>query len=92
MLDRTSLRERCHGAKQKAKLRLTEPSSWALPQQSSSVAPADVWTNADMEPVPPEKRTWSKGAFITYWLSDLVTIGTWSTGSAIITTGRAAWK
>ncbi|KLU88283.1 hypothetical protein MAPG_07270 [Magnaporthiopsis poae ATCC 64411] len=43
-----------------------------------------------MEPVPPEKRTWGKGAFITYWLSDLVTIGTWSTGAAIITTGLTA--
>lgn len=62
-----NLRERGHAAKEKARLRLTDPKSWKLPKQPSSIAPADVWTNLDMDPVPPERRTWGKGAFITYW-------------------------
>lgn len=74
-------------AAQKARLRITQPSSWKLPKQSSSIAPSDVWTNSDMDPVPPERRTWGRGAFVTYWVSDLVTISTWSSGSAIITLG-----
>lgn len=41
-----------------------------------------------MDPVPPERRTWGKGAFFTYWVSDLITISTWSTGSAIVTLGK----
>lgn len=87
MLSATSLRNRSHAAKEKANMRLTQPSSWQLPKQNSSIAPGYVWTNADMEPVPPEKRTWGKSAFITYWFSDLVTISTWSSGSAILTIG-----
>lgn len=87
MITQLKLRERGDAIKEKAYLRLTQPSSWKLPKQSSSIAPAHVWTNADMDPVPPERRTWGKGAFVTYWVSDLVTISTWSTGSAIITLG-----
>ncbi|KAI8931474.1 hypothetical protein NX059_011142 [Plenodomus lindquistii] len=75
---------------EKAQLRLTQPSSWRLPKQSSSVAPPDVWTNSDMDPVPPERRTWGRGAFVTYWVSDLITISTWSSGSAMITLGLSA--
>ncbi|KAH6670291.1 uracil permease [Plectosphaerella plurivora] len=87
---KSTLRERGHAAKEKAHLRLTQPSSWAIPKQPSSIAPPDVWTNIDMDPVPLERRTWGKSAFITYWFSDLVTISTWSTGSAILTTGLTA--
>jgi len=90
MLDNIRLRQHGQAAKQKAKLRLSEPSSWKLPKQASSIAPPDVWTNADMDPVPPEKRTWGKSAFVTYWFSDLVTIATWSSGSAIVTLGLTA--
>ena len=85
-----SIRSRSHAAKEKIKLRMTQPSSWQLPKQNSSIAPPDVWTNADMEPVPPEKRTWGKSAFVTYWFSDLVTISTWSSGSAIFTLGKCS--
>ncbi|KAI1854981.1 hypothetical protein JX265_012336 [Neoarthrinium moseri] len=74
----------------KANLRLTQPSSWALPKQESSIAPPDVWTNADQDPVPPEKRTWTKRAFFTYWLSDLVTISGWAAASSIVATGLSA--
>jgi hypothetical protein len=88
MLSQFKVRERGHAAAQKATMRITQPSSWKLPKQSSSIAPPDVWTNADMDPVPPERRTWGRGAFVTYWVSDLITISTWSSGSAIITLGR----
>ncbi|RAR10228.1 NCS1 nucleoside transporter family [Stemphylium lycopersici] len=90
MFSPTALLNRSNAAKDKIKLRMTTPSSWRLPKQDSSIAPPDVWTNADMEPVPPEKRTWGKSAFITYWFSDLVTISTWSSGSAIFTIGLTA--
>ena len=92
MLGGLRLRERAQNAKEKAGARLTEPFSWKLSKQTSSIAPPDVWTNADMDPVPPEKRTWDTGAFITYWFSDLVTIATWSSGSAIITLGTIRFR
>jgi NCS1 family nucleobase:cation symporter-1 len=89
-MNRQALRERGNAALRKTQLRLTKPSSWKLPKQSSSIAPPHVWTNADMDPVPVEKRTWGNGAFVSYWVSDLVTISTWSSGSAIITLGMSS--
>lgn len=82
------LKDRARAAADKARLRVVEPSSWRLPKQSSSIAPPHVWTNADMDPVPPERRTWGRGAFVTYWVSDLITISTWSSGSAVVTLGK----
>ncbi|KAF2726994.1 uracil permease [Polyplosphaeria fusca] len=90
MLDGLRLRERGQAARHKATMRVTKPSSWKLPKQTSSFAPPDVWTNADMDPVPVEKRTWGTSTFLTYWFSDLVTVSTWSSGSAIITLGLTA--
>ncbi|KAI0583775.1 uracil permease [Pyrenophora tritici-repentis] len=90
MLSSRSIRNRGHAVKEKVHQRLTDASSWRLPKQNSGIAPPDVWTNADMEPVPPEKRTWGKSAFVTYWFSDLVTISTWSSGSAIFASGLTA--
>ncbi|KAK8106836.1 uncharacterized protein PG998_008849 [Apiospora kogelbergensis] len=85
-----TLRKRGGDIREKVHLRVTQPSSWLLPKQSSSIAPPGVWTNADQDPVPEEKRTWTKWAFITYWFSDLITISTWMQASAIMTTGLSA--
>ncbi|KAF5849042.1 hypothetical protein GGP41_010139 [Bipolaris sorokiniana] len=42
MLSATYLRNRSHAAKEKAKMRLTQPSSWQLPKKNSSNAPSYV--------------------------------------------------
>ena len=42
----TSLREGVDASLSKANTRLREPASWALPKQSSSIAPEYVWVNA----------------------------------------------
>ncbi|KAI1495240.1 uracil permease [Biscogniauxia mediterranea] len=70
--------------------RLTDPHSWKLPKQSSSIAPAHVWTNADQDPVPPARQTWTRWAFVGYWYSDLMTVTSWSASSAIVATGLTA--
>ncbi|KAK4561465.1 hypothetical protein LTR86_004783 [Recurvomyces mirabilis] len=74
----------------KARTRVRDPSSWALPKQSSSVAPEHVWSNIDQDPVPIEKRTWTGWSFTWYWFSDLVTIAGWSAASSVMTTGLSA--
>ncbi|KAH7021200.1 NCS1 nucleoside transporter [Microdochium trichocladiopsis] len=89
-MDFSALRQRGQAAKEKAHERITNPSSWKLPKQASSIAPANVWSNADQDPVPVEQRTWTKWTFMTYWFSDLFTISTWQAGSAILTTGLSA--
>lgn len=64
--------------------------SWALPKQSSSVAPPHVWSNIDQDPVPRERRTWTGWTFVLYWFSDLVTFSTWSQGSSVVAAGLSA--
>jgi hypothetical protein len=45
-MDFAEYRVRGRKATEKAKLRITQPSSWKLEKQESSIAPANVWTNA----------------------------------------------
>lgn len=68
----------------------TRLSGWVLPKQTSSVAPPHVWSNADMDPVPPERRTWTAWVFVIYWFSDLVTVSTWSGASSVVAAGLSA--
>ncbi|KAK6954991.1 hypothetical protein Daesc_002621 [Daldinia eschscholtzii] len=89
-MDSFTFRQRSHAIKEKTQARLTDWRSWELPKQTSSIAPSHVWTNADQDPVPEEKQTWTKWAFIGYWYSDLVTVSTWTAASAIMTTGLTA--
>ncbi|KAI0850077.1 uracil permease [Daldinia vernicosa] len=89
-MDSFTFRQRGHAIKEKTQARLTDWHSWKLPKQTSSIAPAHIWTNADQDPVPEEKQTWTKWAFIGYWYSDLVTVSTWTAASAIMTTGLTA--
>ncbi|KAI1139762.1 uracil permease [Hypoxylon sp. FL0543] len=89
-MDSLTIRQHGLAVKEKAIARLTDRPSWTLPKQSSSIAPPHVWTNADQDPVPEDKRTWSSWAFIGYWYSDLVTVSTWTAASAIMTTGLTA--
>lgn len=65
-------------------------SGWVLPKQTSSVAPPHVWSNADMDPVPIERQTWTGWVFVMYWFSDLVTVSTWSGASSVVAAGLSA--
>lgn len=52
----------------KAQLRAyaTSLSAWELPRKPSTVAPPDVCTNEDMDPVPAHLRTWTGWTFALY--------------------------
>lgn len=42
-----------------------QPFSWKLPRQASSLAPEDVYTNADLDPTTdPAQRTWGYGTWV----------------------------
>lgn len=84
------LDRRLQHASTKAKLRFTSASSWTLPKESSSVAPDHVWSNADQDPVPPERQTWSSWDFTWYWFSDLVTASGWAQAASIVALGLSA--
>ncbi|MCJ1482561.1 hypothetical protein MMC06_002727 [Schaereria dolodes] len=69
------------------KKRCTTVSAWELPKQDSALAPPDVWTNADMDPVPPENQTWTIWTWMAYWATDTINLGTWETASSVIAVG-----
>ncbi|GAA5897719.1 hypothetical protein JCM6882_000076 [Rhodosporidiobolus microsporus] len=54
-----------------------------LPVEESSIAPQGVRTNHDMDPVPPEKRTWTASVWVTYWASDI----SWQKAASMIQLG-----
>lgn len=49
-----------------------------------------IIVNVDQDPVPPEKWTWTGWTFTQYWLSDLVTVSTWSAASSAFSSGLTA--
>lgn len=49
------------------------------------------WTNADLEPTPPEGQTWGSMNFVTYWLCDALSPGNLRLGSSIVTLGLS-WR
>ncbi|RMZ85338.1 hypothetical protein DV737_g778, partial [Chaetothyriales sp. CBS 132003] len=56
-------------------------------ETESALAPKEVWTNADMDPVPPEHQTWTLWTWMAYWATDTVNLGTWETASSVIAVG-----
>lgn len=95
------------------------PSSWAIPKETSCIAPDDVQTNkgpsglppsschlhvrfvtecrsdaccTDMDPSPPEYRTYTSWTFFAYWVSDLVNPGSWSTVASFVALGLTWWE
>ncbi|KAG7090689.1 hypothetical protein E1B28_009786 [Marasmius oreades] len=73
--------------------RYLAPNSWALKPSPSSLAPPEYqrWTNEDMDPVPPNRRTWSTRNYITYWISDAANAPTWQCASSMIAIGLS-WR
>ena len=69
------------------KARCTTIKAWELPKQESALAPPGVWTNADMDPVPPENQTWTLWTWMAYWATDTINLGTWETASSVIAVG-----
>ncbi|KAL6242011.1 hypothetical protein RBB50_010922 [Rhinocladiella similis] len=74
-----------------AKAKATSVKAWELPKGESSVAPPDVWSNIDQDPVPPERRTWSGWSFLGYWFSDLADVNGWLAGSSVLAVGLT-WR
>ncbi|KAI9664553.1 MAG: hypothetical protein M1821_005999 [Bathelium mastoideum] len=69
------------------KKRCTSIKAWELPKQDSALAPDYVWTNSDMDPVPPENQTWTLFTWMAYWATDTINLGTWETASSVIAVG-----
>ncbi|KAF2084926.1 cytosine-purine permease [Saccharata proteae CBS 121410] len=49
------------------------------------------WSNADLDPVPPEQRQWTTMNFVFYWANDAITPGSLRLGSSLYSLGLS-WK
>ncbi|OIW23878.1 putative uracil permease [Coniochaeta ligniaria NRRL 30616] len=64
---------------------------WVLPKQESSWAPAGTWTNIDLDVTPLARRTWTSLTILGYWVSDVISMQSWETGSTILALGLT-WR
>ncbi|KAF7545566.1 hypothetical protein G7046_g9535 [Stylonectria norvegica] len=71
-----------------SKLRRRLPGfSWAVRQEESSFAATPSASNADFDPIPPSKRTWTWGAYVAYWMADAWAVSNWEVASSMIAVG-----
>ncbi|KAH6904538.1 cytosine-purine permease [Coprinopsis sp. MPI-PUGE-AT-0042] len=56
-------------------------------QLGGKFGPNPRWSNKDMDPVPPEKRTWNTFNYITYWVSDALSPASWQLASSMLAVG-----
>jgi cytosine/uracil/thiamine/allantoin permease len=45
-----------------------------VPFQAGVYANSPRWSNKDLDPIPPEKRTWGGFDYWAYWTSDMVSL------------------
>ncbi|KAM0746960.1 hypothetical protein T439DRAFT_329233 [Meredithblackwellia eburnea MCA 4105] len=50
----------------------------------------DTWTNRDLIPIPPERRTYKVWSFFIYWMISGACISAYSTGSSLLAYGLTA--
>ncbi|EJD55067.1 NCS1 nucleoside transporter family [Auricularia subglabra TFB-10046 SS5] len=65
--------------------------AWELEPEVSSLGQHNSWSNKDMEPCPPEARTWSTYNYIAYWVSDAFNVATWEVASSMLAVGLS-WR
>ena len=56
------------------KARLEPHLHWRVPFQAGVYANSPRWSNKDLDPIPPEKRTWGGADYWAYWTSDMVSL------------------
>lgn len=66
---------------------LADPKTWEIETEPGSFAPNSRWSNKDMDPVPPHKRTWTTLNYILYWISDATNVAVWELASSMLAIG-----
>ncbi|KAF2420968.1 hypothetical protein EJ08DRAFT_641862 [Tothia fuscella] len=63
------------------------PFNLEVRQEESSFATTKNASNADFDPIPPSKRTWTWGAYVAYWMADAWAVSNWQVASSMIAVG-----
>ncbi|KAL2007498.1 hypothetical protein VTN00DRAFT_8936 [Thermoascus crustaceus] len=53
---------------------------------------SSVWLNDDIRPLPVERRTWTKYAFISFWAINQICLSNWQVGSSLVASGLSVWQ
>jgi nucleobase:cation symporter-1, NCS1 family len=61
--------------------------SWEVRQEKSTFAATANASNADFDPIPPSKRTWTWKAYVAYWMADAWAVSNWEVASSMIAVG-----
>ncbi|KAG7291083.1 hypothetical protein NEMBOFW57_001093 [Staphylotrichum longicolle] len=61
-----------------------------VPFQAGIYANSPRWSNKDLDPIPPERRTWGGGDYWAYWVSDMLAPPLASTVSSVMSLGFTA--
>lgn len=56
------------------------PFTLEVRQEESSFAASKNASNADFDPIPPSKRTWTWKAYVAYWMADAWAVSNWEVG------------
>lgn len=68
-------------------------SSWLRVEQSITKSKRERWlSNADLEPVKLENRTWTSMSFVNFWVSDSININTLMLCQANVALGQTWWQ
>ncbi|KAK9475927.1 permease for cytosine/purines, uracil, thiamine, allantoin-domain-containing protein [Lipomyces japonicus] len=72
---------------------LPEPTTWQSIVKRLEVSGHDTTRNSnkDLDPVPPEMRTWNWWHYISYWISDNFTPSGWRKAASLMAIGMS-WK
>jgi NCS1 family nucleobase:cation symporter-1 len=66
-----------------------ETTDTSLDQHGHNDSP-QTWSNEDLDPTPPEKRTWRWWNFVTFYLG--LSFGNWTLGSTMVGIGLNWWQ
>ncbi|KAI0319812.1 cytosine-purine permease [Amylostereum chailletii] len=66
-------------------------SAWRLEPEPSTFAPSSLWSNKDMDPVPPERQTWRTFNYIAFWISDAANPAVCELASSMLALGLS-WR
>lgn len=63
---------------------------WRVPQKGGLYEDSPRWSNPDLDPIPPERRTWGGIDYWAYWCSDMLAPPLAATVSSVMSLGFTA--
>jgi NCS1 family nucleobase:cation symporter-1 len=53
---------------------------------------SNQWINEDIRPLPPQRRTWTRWAYVSFWAINQMTLSNFQLGASLVSAGLAVWQ